>query len=243
MIRGSSGGAMPLLGWVVDVQHDFMDPDGRLYVHDLFNAKDPGAQMARSAIVRTATWMRQHCRTVIYTGDWHAYGDREIDTEHPDAAKGTYPPHCMGMSGNEGERSGAALIPEVDPGEDALVLSRDASAVTALEIARTAAQSGRPILIQKKEFSCFEGNPATDSLLTALGAELKARPRVIVCGVATDVCVRYAVDGLLDRGHAVSVVRDATWGLGLLPASETWERWASRGAQIVTTAALTPADA
>ncbi len=233
MTLAASHGAAPLLGWVVDVQRDFMDPDGRLYVHDLFNDGDPGAQEARAAIVQTVAWMRMHCRTLIYTGDWHAYGDREIDTEHPDASKGTYPPHCMGMSPNDAERSGADLIPEIDPGERLLVLRRDATAPMAVEIARTAVQSGRPIFIQKKEFSCFEGNPATDALLEALTVEMSVRPQLVVCGVATDVCVRYAVEGLLDRGLVVSVVRDATWGLGLLHASETYERWALRGARIV----------
>ncbi|MEP7346657.1 MAG: isochorismatase family protein, partial [Gemmatimonadaceae bacterium] len=179
----------------------------------------------------------------IFTGDWHAYGDREIDTEHPDALKGTYPPHCMGMSPDASERSGAALIHEIDPGESALVLDRDANPATASKIAQAATESGRPIFIQKREFSCFEGNLATEPLLEALTVQMNARPHVIVCGVATDVCVRYAVDGLLDRGLEVSIVRDATWALGLLPASETWERWASRGAHIVMVDALATLEA
>ena len=144
MIPPATGGAVPLLGWVVDVQRDFMDPDGRLYVHDLFKAEDPGARLVRSAIIQTTEWMRTHCRIVVFTGDWHAYGDREIDTEHPDASKGTYPPHCMGMSPDAGERAGAALIPEIDSGDSALILDRDATTAKASEIARTAARSGRP---------------------------------------------------------------------------------------------------
>ena len=238
MTMEGSGGTPALLGWVVDVQRDFMDPDGRLYVHDLFDLADPGARMARSAIVRCAAWMEAKCGAIVFTGDWHAYGDREIDAAHPDSTQGTYPPHCMGMSSDDSERLGAALIPEIDPGERALILNREATAYTASGVAPSAVQSRRPIFLQKREISCFEGNHATDPLLAALARELGARLHVIVCGVATDVCVRYAVDGFLDRGMTVSVVRDATWGLGLLPASDTWERWTSRGAHIVTVDAL-----
>ncbi len=105
------------VGWVVDVQNDFMRPDGRLYVHDLFNAGDVGASLATPAIVRTVAWMRDHCDVVVFTGDWHAYGDREIDTESPDATKGTYPPHCMGLSEDPAERSRRGDHPRDRSGE------------------------------------------------------------------------------------------------------------------------------
>jgi nicotinamidase-related amidase len=224
----------PVVGWVVDVQRDFMDPDGRLYVHDLFDPADPGASLARANIVRTVGWLRAHCDVVVFTGDWHALGDREIDPVAPDATKGTYPPHCMGLSNDESEREGAFLIPEIDPGGDALVVSRDAGPDEAREMARRAVGEKRPVFIHKREFSVFEGNPATDPFLDALAEALGARPRLIVCGVATDVCVRHAVEGFLDRGADVEVVRDATWGLGLLGDPQTFGAWRARGARETT---------
>ncbi len=39
----SSTGKVMRVGWVVDVQRDFMEPAGRLYVRDLGDASDPGA--------------------------------------------------------------------------------------------------------------------------------------------------------------------------------------------------------
>lgn len=229
------------VGWVVDVQHDFMRPDGRLYVHDLFDPADPGATQATAAIVRTVAWMRRHCDVVVYTGDWHAYGDREIDTVAPDATRGTYPPHCMGLSPDAGERRGAALIEEIDPGPDTLILPRDASAALAEEVARTAVAERRAVFIQKREFSVFEGNDGADPFVAALRATLGGDPQFVVCGVATDVCVRQAVEGLLDRNAPVTVVRDATWSLGLLGGAETWERWADRGARLVQSETVEPA--
>lgn len=228
----------PRIGWVVDVQHDFMRPEGRLYVHDLFDAADAGAIQATPAIVRTVAWMRDHCDVVVFTGDWHRHDDREIDAVAPDARKGTYPPHCMGLSPDADERAGAALIPEIDPGSDALVLPRDANDALARTVAERAVAERRPVFVQKREFSVFEGNAGAHAFVQALRDALGGAPEFLVCGVATDVCVKQAVDGLLDRSARVAVVRDATWSLGLLRDAETFELWAGRGATFTTSTAL-----
>jgi nicotinamidase-related amidase len=222
--------AVARVGWVVDVQNDFMRPDGRLYVHDLFDASDAGATQATDAIVRTVRWMRDHCDVVVFTGDWHGYGDREIDTVAPDATKGTYPPHCMGRSPDENEREGAAVIAEIRPGDDVLTLAADTSDETAREIARRAVHERRPVFIQKTEFSVFEGNRSANVFVQTLVAALGGQVEFVVCGVATDVCVRHAVEGMLDRELHVRVVPDATWSLGLLPAAQTVDAWSARGA-------------
>lgn len=226
------------VGWVVDVQNDFMHPDGRLYVHDLFDTSDAGATQVTPAIVRTVAWMRAHCDVVVFTGDWHAYGDREIDTVSPDATKGTYPPHCMGLADDPAERRGAAIIEEIDPGTSALVLPRDATPEQARSVARQAVAERRPVFIQKREFSVFEGNDGADAFVAALRDALGGEPEFVVCGVATDVCVKQAVEGLLDRSAPVHVVRDATWSLGLLPAAQTFDAWERRGARLRDVAAL-----
>lgn len=226
------------IGWVVDVQHDFMRPEGRLYVHDLFDAQDAGAIQATSAIIRTVAWMREHCDVVVFTGDWHAYGDREIDPVAPDARQGTYPPHCMGLSTDAAERAGAALISEIDPGSTALILPRDADDALARAVAQQAVAERRAVFVQKREFSVFEGNAGANAFVQALREALGGTPRFVVCGVATDVCVKQAVEGLLDRHAPVRVVRDATWSLGLLNDAETFDRWIERGAEVTTSDAL-----
>ena len=242
------------IGWVVDVQNDFMRPDGRLYVHNLFDPADAGATLAMASIVKTVEWMRRSCDVVIFTGDWHAYGDREIDTVAPDATKGTYPPHCMGLSPDAAERAGAHLITEIDPGSAALVLTRDATDETARDIARRAVGERRAVFVQKSEFSVFEGNRSADAFVQALrealgealGAVLgddlgdgSGEPvDFVLCGVATDVCVKKAVDGLLDRAARVHVVTDAIWSLGLLGPADTTDLWAQRGARLGVSADL-----
>ena len=230
------------IGWMVDAQNDFMLPaeqGGRLYVHDLFDGgADAGAAQIVPALVRAAAWMRACCDVVVYTGDWHAHDDAEIDPVAPDAAKGTYPPHCMGLSEDADEREGAQIIAQIRPA-DPIVLPRDGSAEDARDAARRAVAERRPVFIQKSRFSVFEGNPATDAFLHALRERLGPL-EVFVAGVARDVCVKGAVEGMLEdvRGIPVTVITDATWGLGIEKEAESLARWMNDGAALVTTRGL-----
>lgn len=225
------------IGWVVDVQNDFMRPDGRLYVRDLADDSDPGAEAARERIERAVAWMLERCRVVVFTGDWHGYDDAEIEPDDPNPDEGTYPPHCMGRSDDPDEREGALLIDSIRP-EAPVVLDLDASPERAREVARLALDEARPIFIRKTRFDVFRGNPATESLVSALEALSEGRPRFFVAGVARDVCVTGAVDGLQERGYEVAPIRDAMWGLGLEAEEETLDRWRRKGAEILDTSAL-----
>ncbi|HEX2206208.1 MAG TPA: hypothetical protein VHG93_00885 [Longimicrobium sp.] len=229
------------IGWIVDVQNDFMLPTeqgGRLYVHDLFDGgKDRGAIQIVDRLVQAVGWMRGHCDAIVYTGDWHAMDDPEIDPVAPDASKGTYPPHCLGLSEDAGEREGAFIIREIRPA-DPVVLPRDAPDADARNAARRAIEEQRPVFIQKSLFSVFEGNPATDALLDGFRERLGRPLEVWMIGVARDVCVKGALEGMLERRIPVTLVTDATWGLGLEPESEALARWMNDGAALVTTRGL-----
>lgn len=234
----AAGGAAGFarVGWIVDAQEDFMRPEGRLYVRDLFDDSDPGAVQAIPALEAAAAWMRVHCDAVVYTGDWHGLDDPEIDPVAPDPARGTYPPHCMGRSPDPEERAGAEVIAEIRPA-DPLVLAHCAAGDDAAVVARLAVKRHRPVFVRKTRFDVFEGNPACEAFVRSLGEALGRALEFVVVGVARDVCVTQAVDGLQERGYAVTAVRDATWGLGLEPEAETLARWA-RGGRVVTLAEL-----
>ena len=211
---GTSATGPARVGWIVDVQADFMDPAGRLYVRDLFDDSDPGAIGIVPALEKVTAWMRAHCDVLVYTGDWHGLEDAEIDPVAPDPASGTYPPHCMGRSPDAAERAGAEIIAGIRP-VDPVVLAHDAGAEAAGAAARCAVAERRPVFVQKTRFNVFEGNPGADAFVRSLAETLGRRPEFVVIGVARDVCVTQAVDGLQERGYAVTAVRDATWGLGL----------------------------
>jgi nicotinamidase-related amidase len=209
-------------------------------VHNLFDGgADPGASRMVPALGRAVRWMEAHCDLLVFTGDWHSYADEEIDAEAPDALRGTYPPHCMGLSDDPAERAGAALHRAVAP-HDPLVMARGVSDEEAASLADHALDQRRAVFIQKNRFNVFEGNPAVDAFLARLRKRLGARLEIYMAGVARDVCVAQAVEGMLApaRGYAVTVVTDATWGLGLEEEAVTLARWAQAGAALITTRGL-----
>ncbi len=216
------------VGWVVDAQMDFMNPNGRLYVRDLSDDSDPGSKLIVGVLEKVVAWMYDHCDAIVFTGDWHSHDDAEIDAENPDPARGTYPPHCMGRSEDPGEREGARVIPELRP-DNPLSVGLEASAEEARSLAAQAIREGRPLFIQKNRFDVFEGNQATESLIRGLAEALSRPLHFYVAGVARDVCVTQAVDGMQARGLHVTALKDATWGLGLETEEVTLARWAQKG--------------
>jgi nicotinamidase-related amidase len=230
----------PRAGYLVDVQNDFMRaalPGGRLYVRHLHDPDDVGAERIIPALERLARWMYAQCDVVLLSGDWHGLEDAEIDAEHPDF-KTTYPPHCMGRSPDPTERAGAELIAEVTPPRGSIVLPWNATPLDAAKVAFQALDSGLPVFVQKTRFSVWTGNPAMDAFVTDLTDRLGARPEIILAGVATDVCSDRAIRGFLERGYAVTVVRDAIHGLGSRPDEVIVAGWEQLGARTATVAEL-----
>jgi nicotinamidase-related amidase len=234
------------VGWIVDVQNDFAKrslPGGRLYVRDLFDDSDPGAEAVQRKVERAVDILRRHADAVVYTGDWHSREDREIDPVSPDPQQGTYPPHCMGISSDEAEREGAAIIAEIRPA-DPLVLEREASDEEARAVARRAVREERPVFIRKSEFNVFTGNRATEAFLDALQEALGTESlEFYVLGHAREVCVTQFIDEVQrpprrDRGYRVIAITDAMAGLGLEPEAETLARWERGGAETISTAEL-----
>lgn len=216
---------MDLVFWDVDTQFDFMTPPdegGKLYVKDLSDETDPGAVRIKPALKRLSDYAREHGILRVATGDWHTLDHREIDPDSPNF-RDTYPPHCMA-----GEQ-GSEKIPETEL-RDPIVVPIRADPETARRAVEHARREGRDIFLRKEEFSCFTGNPATEELLRALDART-----IVVYGVALDVCVRHAVEGMLDRGARVFLVEDATWGLGIGDPESLLRGWEERGLARVKT--------
>lgn len=67
----------------------------------------------------------------------------------------------------------------------------------------------------------------------ALLAEIHPQ-RIILYGVVTEICVRYAATGLLRTGARVEWVTDACRALSEDAAKETWEAFAASGGVLTT---------
>ena len=165
---------------VVDVQNDFADPNGSLYVSGgeevvpVVNAEIQKAQAAGAP--------------VYYTQDWHPES-----TPHFQKDGGVWPVHCvMGTWG-------AGLHPSLD---------------IRGEVIRKGSHG-------EDGYSGFTmRDPQTgDEKPTALEERLRQAGvrRVVVCGLATDYCVKETAVDALARGFETLVLRDAVRPVDLNP--------------------------
>ena len=92
------------------------------------------------------------------------------------------------------------------------------------------------ILINKPGTDVFRWNPNAVTVLEAL-----APTRIITYGVATDICVLAAVNGLLRLCPTAElvVVVDAMAALDPARGEALLQRWAEAGCTLMTTAQLT----
>jgi nicotinamidase/pyrazinamidase len=161
-----------LIFWDVDTQYDFMRAGGKLYV--------PDAEVIIPTLRSLTDFAHEHQIPIVASADNHELSDPEI-SEHPDWTN-TFPPHCL--KGTPGQRK----IPEtalrrplvIEPElQNQAVLAR-----------RIVAHQG-DFLLHKNALDVFS-NLNVPVLLRAL------EPAAIVLyGVATDFCNRWAVEGLL----------------------------------------------
>jgi nicotinamidase/pyrazinamidase len=195
--------------WEVDLQADFMLPDGRLYV--------PGAEKIVATVNLLVEAARKGLVFLISSADAHNPDDPELRE---------WPPHCLKGT------PGAALLPEacasprlVIPNQKGFPIPREFADV-------------RQITLEKNTLDVFD-NPKTDELLAQgirTGSPFAAsESQFIVFGVATEYCVRCTANGLLQRGYKVALVSDAMRAIELEKGEQVIGDLCSRGARLVTT--------
>lgn len=123
-----------------------------------------------------------------------------------------WPHHCV--KGALGQRK--AIPPVADA--VAVPLSGDCPDVT----------RARQIVLEKVTVDCFT-NPHLPRVLEQLAAD-----RYVVFGVVTEICVRHAIEGLIETGKRIEVVADAIRHLDERAARETLDRLQAVGGGIST---------
>ncbi len=200
--------------WDVDTQHDFIVSDGKLYIQ--------GAEAILPKLEVLTEFAREKGVPLLGSVDYHGPHDPEI-SDKPDFRK-TYPPHCLV------DTPGQAKVPATSPKDALWIDSRPEDKETLKEQVRQHLGRGGEVFFRKQRFDVFS-NPNVDTVLEAVRPD-----RIVVYGVALDVCDRYAVEGLLERRrYRVALVRDATRAIRPEEGERLVQAWASRGVCILTT--------
>jgi nicotinamidase/pyrazinamidase len=199
------------LFWDVDTQVDFMLPTGELYVH--------GSEELLPNLARLTAAARARGITIVHTADDHEDGDPELAPEDKADFVDTFPPHCVRGT------AGAERVPETAPPSGTPEVPWDGAGFDPAVVT-----GATEIVVHKKLFDVFS-NPAAGALLDALAPD-----RVVVYGVALDICDRYAVEGMLDRGgFEVVVVKDAVKPIVPSNGRRLLSEWSKRGVRTLTT--------
>jgi nicotinamidase/pyrazinamidase len=205
---------MKTIYWNVDTQYDFMRNNASF--HGALPV--PGAKDIESNLEKLTKHAESKDITVVNTADWHTPKSEEI-SDTPDFAT-TFPPHCIQGT------LGAEYIPETRPKDSLTIDWQDDYFMAPLDH-----MLPRNIIIYKDRFDAFhpKGSPHTENVLRIFNPD-----KAYVYGVATNVCVDYAVKGLLLRGIEVYVVKDA---IKELPGDvqPIYARWKELGAKFTTT--------
>jgi nicotinamidase/pyrazinamidase len=197
---------------VVDVQNDFC-PGGGLAVPE------------GEAVVPVVNALARRFRHVVLTQDWHTAGHASFASSYPgkkpfetiELAYGTqvlWPDHCVQNT------NGAAFHRGLDVPQVELIVRK----------------GFHPAIDSYSAF--FENDRRTP---TGLAGYLRERgfARVVLCGLATDFCVRYSAEDARGHGFAAVVIDDACRAIDLAGSlAQTHASFAQKGVARALSTAL-----
>lgn len=168
----------------------------------------PGAERLVPALARVFEGIQERGIPVISSVDAHAENDPEFKD---------WPAHCV--AGTWGQQK----IPATLLRERAVAPNRPG-----VELPKGAPQ----VIVEKQTLDVFS-NPNFQRLL-----DLYPNEECAVVGVATDYCVRCAIEGLLKAGRKVAIVTDAIAPIDPAQGEKILVAAAARGARLTTSREL-----
>lgn len=201
----------------VDVQLDFIE--GSLKV-DQANYTDRLENMLR---------LSKAAPLLVGSVDSHDFSAWEFNTNDnvgPNKEKPNFPPHCV--VGTKGwlraayaDRADAVFVPNT-----ALLTSDMDTWLERLD-------DGTTFFFMKEVYSLF-ANPNAKLFLDLISRRV-VTDQVVVYGIATDYCVKAAVENLITECYDVTVVKDAIAAVDPSTEEGLLARWKELGASISTT--------
>lgn len=166
----------------------------------------PGSEAILENLESLTTFARELRIPVIATACSHEADDPELEV---------LPPHCM--TGSSGQARVAA------------------TSWSGTRVIGVSERFSGPILphltLEKREFD-ISTHPEFDRIVSVYAA---ASPTFVVYGVATDYCVKSAVQGLLNRGCRVAVVVDSVRAIDAGKEGEVLTEFTRAGAWLTLT--------
>jgi nicotinamidase/pyrazinamidase len=166
----------------------------------------PGAQQILANLARLTRFALSHHIPVIATACAHFPDDPEL---------ARFPPHCLAGS----------------PGQERVAETACPESVVLDGAHRLVGEIPPHLTLLKRELDVFS-RPDAGDLVSRYNA---GHPTFVVYGVATDYCVRAAVEGLLERRCRVTIMADAVRGIDPQAEVNTLTELARRGALLSLT--------
>lgn len=172
----------------------------------------PGAEKLIPNVRQLVDMARDGQAFLVSHGCFHSADDPEFKT---------FPPHCIQGT------TGAEFLPEAMTAECVHVSNEPGSYLP------QNLRQHQQIVLEKQTLDIFESRHANQLL-----EHLDRDATFFVFGVVTEYCVRFAAQGLLQRGRNVSIVEDAIETLSHDAGAQTISELKALGANFVSTSNL-----
>ena len=169
----------------------------------------PGAEHILPNLARLTDQAREGLVLLISHGCIHSPDDPEF---------AQFPPHCIR------DTPGASFVPHA-LAERVVVVPNHPQARPPHDL-----HAQQQILLEKETLDIFETHHAH-----GLVARLDPDAEIFIFGVVTEICVRLAAKGLLERGRHVSIVADAVATMNPADGQRALGELRAMGAKIVST--------
>jgi nicotinamidase/pyrazinamidase len=189
----------------VDIQRDFCDETGALYVKGSPN--DRFRALTRHAV--------QHHIPILGSVDSHAWDAWEFassERQGPNGERPLFPNHCV--KGTPGWLKVDGTLPPRFRFIPNVPFDAGKGGAPWLDSIVREIQSGETngVYFEKEVYSLF-ANPLAERFLEELVTLAGTQLRFFVYGVATDYCVKAAALGLAQRGYKTTLLTDAIAGI------------------------------